>query len=144
MDYEEPKLTDVIIGCVIRVHKELGPGFLESIYRRALLIELGKAGLQVESEKEVVVYYDGQQVGRQRLDIVVEGMVVLELKAVEDLCGAHYAQVRAYLKATGFKAGLLVNFSKARSDFRRVMSSEDGMTKSVIPGPSSVVPSEGR
>lgn len=125
VEFEEQELTDVIIGCVIRVHKELGPGFLESVYRRALLIELKKAGISTESEKEVVVYYDGQQVGKHRLDVVVEEKVVLELKVVESLCGAHYAQVRAYLKATGLKAGLLVNFLKTRSDFRRVAAGDD-------------------
>jgi GxxExxY protein len=102
------------------VHRALGPGFLERVYRRALLIELRKHGLAAEVEKVVVVYYDGRDVGRHRLDIVVEGHVVLELKTVERLGKAHYAQVRSCLKASGLVVGLLVNFSDHRADFRRV------------------------
>jgi GxxExxY protein len=112
--------TKRIISCIIRVHQVLGPGFLESIYRRALLVELGKRGLVTEAEKEVVVHYDGAVVGRHRLEPVVEGRVVLELKTVESLSRAHYAQVRSYLKATRLGLALLVNFAGHRADFRRI------------------------
>lgn len=114
------QLTERIIGCIIKVHQTLGPGFLESIYQRSLLIELTKGGFSVEAEKDVVILYDGQEVGRHRLDLVVEHQVAVELKAVEKLSRAHYAQVRSYLKATGLAVGLLVNLSKPMADFRRI------------------------
>jgi GxxExxY protein len=104
----------------VTVHRKLGPGFLEVVYRRALLIELRKACLITETEKEFRVFYDGQEVGLHRLDLLVEGQVIIELKTVEHLGKEHYAQVRAYLKATGLRKALLVNFSKERSDFRRI------------------------
>jgi GxxExxY protein len=98
----------------------LGPGFVESIYRKALLVELEEAGLLAETEKEVPVYFKDRVVGVHRLDLLVENEIVVELKAVEELTRHHYAQIRSYLKATGLSIGLLVNFSKDKSDFRRV------------------------
>ena len=115
-------LTERIIRCIVTVHRTLGPGFLESVYRNALLIELRKSGLNVEHECTVRVFYGGQEVGLHRLDILVEHRVIVELKTVDFLAPAHYAQVRSYLKATGLKLALLVNFSKERSDFRRIES----------------------
>lgn len=117
------ELTRRVIQCVIRVHRTLGPGFLESIYRRALLIELRKHDLEAEAEKEILIYYDGQMVGRHRLDLIIEGQVILELKTVESLSKAHYAQVRSYLKATGLDVALLINFASDLADFRRIESS---------------------
>lgn len=118
--WEGDDLTRRIICCLIRVHRTLGPGFLESIYRNALVKELRKTGLKVGTEREVIVTYDGEEVGRYRLDVLVEGTVIIELKVVDALSRAHYAQVRAYLKATGLRTGLLVNFSKELADYRRV------------------------
>jgi GxxExxY protein len=123
-------LTEVIIQCIINVHKALGPGFLENVYQRALVIELRSTNLAVEVEKEVLIFYRGQEVGRHRLDLVVENSVILELKTVEDLSKAHYAQVRSYLKATGLSIALLVNFSKEKSDFRRVNASDKSLSLS--------------
>jgi GxxExxY protein len=125
------ELTGRVIRCVIRVHQTLGPGFLENVYRRALLIELRKNGLATETEKEIVVYYDGQEVGKHRLDLLVEGQMILELKTVEALSKAHYAQVRSYLKATRLDTALLINFATALADFRRI---------SIPPSPSSPDP----
>ncbi len=119
-EYQRGSLTEAIIQCIIKVHQTLGPGFLEQIYSRALVIELTKQGLTVETEKGIVIYYQGEEVGRHRLDILVENEVIVELKTVEELSKAHYAQVRSYLKATGIKVALLVNFAKEKADFRRV------------------------
>ncbi len=116
----EEKLTRGILGCVFRVHRELGPGFLETVYRRAMVVELARVGLRYWVEKEVVVFYDGVEVGRPRMDLVVEEKVILELKAVEELNKDHYAQTRSYLKATGLPLALLINFSKSSCDFRRI------------------------
>ncbi len=113
-------LTEAIIEAIIAVHRTLGPGFLESVYQRALVIELRDRGLTVANEMEVPITYRGQLVGRHRLDLIINDSVILELKTVEDLSKAHYAQVRSYLKATGLPVALLVNFSKEKADFQRI------------------------
>jgi GxxExxY protein len=117
------KLDDLVykvIGCMIEVHKRLGPGFLEKVYRKAVEIELRHQGLGFESEKEISLEYRGEDVGKHRLDLLVEDELVVELKTVETLHKKHYAQVRSYLKATGKPVGLLVNFADFRLDARRV------------------------
>jgi GxxExxY protein len=113
-------LTRSIIEAIIRVHSVLGPGFIESVYHRALIIELTKQALAVATEVEVEVHYEGQLVGRHGMDLVVEGRVLVELKTVEELARAHYAQVRSYMRATGLPVALLVNFSKEKADYRRI------------------------
>lgn len=120
MDYQNDPLTSKIIECIIAVHPTLGPGFLESIYRNALLLELRHKGLYVETEKELQVLYLGTMVGTHRLDLLVENEVVLELKTVEELGKAHYAQIRSYMKAAKLRKGLLVNFAGDMADFRRI------------------------
>lgn len=120
MEYREDELTEGILRCVIKVHQTLGAGFLESIYRNALLWELRKQGFAAETERELPIYYEGQEVGRHRVDILVEHKVIVELKAVEELGRPHYAQVRSYLRAADLRTGLLVNFSKDKADFRRI------------------------
>lgn len=119
----EVELTGRIIGCATAVHRELGPGFLESIYQRALGIELRLAGLDFESEKLVRVSYRGHHLAMHRLDLVVANRVIVETKSVEHLDDAHVAQVLSYLKATGFRVGLLLNFraSQLRRGIRRVV-----------------------
>ena len=118
--YSEDVLTERIIECVIRVHQALGPGFLECIYQNALLIELELHGLRVEREREILIHYAGRLIGKHKLDLVVEQTVILELKAVDELSRAHYAQVRSYLRASGLKTALLINFAKEKADFRRI------------------------
>ena len=116
------ELSKKIIGAAIEVHRELGPGFLESIYEEALKIELAEYGLKVESQKEVAIEYLGVTVGLHRLDLVVEGQVIVEMKAVRELQDVHLAQLRSYLKATGIKVGLLLNFAKGKLEIRRVVN----------------------
>lgn len=120
MEYNEDKITERIINCIIKVHQTLGPGFLENIYRKSLIIELRKNNLKFENEKEIIVSYEGIEVGRHRLDLLVENKIVIELKTVDELSKAHYAQLKSYLKATGLQVGILVNFSAAKADYRRV------------------------
>lgn len=119
-EYGDDKLSELIIQGIIKVHKTLGPGFLENIYKKALLSELRRSHLSVQTEKEVTVPYEGEIVGVHRLDILVEGRVIVEVKTVEKLSGVHYAQIRSYLKATGLRTGILVNFADEKADFRRV------------------------
>jgi GxxExxY protein len=105
-------LTQKIIGCAIEVHRVLGPGLLESIYRDSLVIELRLQHLAVESDRSVHLDYKGHRLASMlRLDLVVEGTVVLELKAVETILPVHSAQVITYLKLSGCPAGLLMNFN---------------------------------
>jgi len=120
MAYQYDQLTQTIIECIIKVHRILGPGFLESIYRKALMFELQRHKLCVETEKEVAIYYEGKEVGRHRLDLMVQNRVIVELKTVEALSRAHYAQVRSYMKATGATVAILVNFAREKADFRRL------------------------
>jgi GxxExxY protein len=109
------------IGCALRVHRELGPGFLEILYRRALCIELSKQGIPFQTELPVNVTYANRIVGIHRIDLLVGGLAVVELKAVERIDVAHKAQVLSYLRAAGLRAGLLLNFSSAPLTVRRVL-----------------------
>ncbi len=124
MELEHKELTDKIIGAAIQVHKQLGPGFIESIYEKALMIELCKCDIRVKGQKEVVVKYDGVEVGRHRLDLFVEETIVVELKAIRDLEDIHFAIVKSYLKSVGKKHGLLLNFAKVKLEIKRVIYDE--------------------
>jgi len=114
------ELTEKIIGACIKVHKTLGPGFLEIIYLNALLIELKNPGFFCESEKEIRVLYEGSLIGIHKIDLLVDGEIIVELKAVEELNKKHYAQIRSYLSALNLPLGLLVNFASYKLDVRRV------------------------
>lgn len=103
-------LTFKIIGCAHKVHNALGAGYLEKVYENALRIELHKAGLAVEQQEPVNVYYDGQIVGEYFIDLLVERRVVVEIKAVSKLAPQHEVQLVNYLTATGMTIGLLLNF----------------------------------
>ena len=116
-------LTEKVIGCAIAVHTTLGPGLLESIYRACLMIELLANGFRVESERRVIVECRGQRVADDlMIDLLVEGCLVIEVKAVERLHPVHQAQVITYLKLTGFPAGLLMNFNATtlRAGLKRI------------------------
>jgi len=108
------ELTEAIIGAAIEVHRLLGPGLLESIYEEALCYELGLRGIRAERQIEVDVIYKGWIIKGQKLDILVEKQVVLELKAVSKLPDVATAQTLSYLRATGLKRALLLNFGESR------------------------------
>ncbi len=114
------QLTERIIGAAFEVHRTLGQGFLESVYAKALSQELKDAGLSVETEKALPVQYKGQQIGVFFADIIVEDAVICEVKAVRTLAPEHQAQLLNYLKATGIKVGLLLNFG-ARVEHKRMV-----------------------
>ena len=118
------KLTKEIIGGLFEVHNELGPGFTEQIYHQATLHEMELRGLKTVTEKECVVKYKDMEVGKYRTDIIIEDKVIIELKAISDLNENHEAQLISYLKATGLKVGLLINFSKKRLEFKRFIYDE--------------------
>lgn len=108
---EDERIAQEVIGAAIEVHRILGPGFLEKIYERALVHELALRGLAVQPQKEILVPYKDLLIPGQQLDILVCGRVILELKAVSELNSLHEAQLLSYLKATGLRLGLLINFN---------------------------------
>ena len=105
------ELARAVIGAAIEVHRQLGPGFLESLYEEALCIELEQRLVPFERQKEISVLYKGRPIGQQRIDLLVGGSLIVELKAVEALAEIHKAQVISYLKATHLSLGLLINFN---------------------------------
>jgi GxxExxY protein len=119
-DFGNRQLTDRIIGAALRVHRELGPGYLENLYEEALGIELREADLFFERQKLLPMFYREHIIGQHRLDLVVEGVVIVELKAIAALEDIHYAIVRSYLKAANLKDGLLLNFATVRLTIKRV------------------------
>lgn len=114
-------LSYKIMGAIFEVHKELGPGFLESIYEKALIEELSSRGMKIETQKVIDLIYKGKKIGVHRLDLVIEEKVVVELKTVERFSIHHKAQLTSYLKASSYKLGILVNFSKSKVEYCRVL-----------------------
>lgn len=111
----ENEISERIIGCAIEVHKLLGPGLLESAYLECLFYELQKTGLAVEKQKTLpLVYKDVKLDAGYRLDLIAENKVIIELKSVESINDIHIAQVLTYLKLSGCKVGLLMNFNVLR------------------------------
>nr|WP_320049590.1 GxxExxY protein [uncultured Desulfuromonas sp.] len=116
--FQHKELTDKIICCAYSVHNTLGTGFMEKVYENALKIELESVGLQVEQQVPIRVFYKEQPVGEYFADLVVEGKVILELKAVDGLSSIHELQLKNYLKGSRIDLGLLLNFGK-KVDVRR-------------------------
>ncbi len=114
-------VTERIIGCVFKVANTLGCGFLECVYKRAMLIELHDNGLEAEAEKAIEVVYRGQTVGHYLADIIVENNIILELKAVKELDEIHKAQCINYLKASHLSLCLLINFGSPKVSIKRIV-----------------------
>ena len=112
-------ITEKIIGCAYKVYNTMGYGFLESVYEKCLLIELRKAGLKSEYQKQIIVNYEGEVVGNFIADIFVEELIILELKSVKNLAKAHEVQLVNYLVATGTNVGLLINFGEDKVEIKR-------------------------
>jgi GxxExxY protein len=113
-------LATLIISCAYKVGRVLGSGFLEKVYENALVIELMDCGLNVETQTPIQVLYQEQIVGEYFADIIVDNDVVLELKAVKAIESIHFAQCQNYLKATGKKLGMVINFGEEKVKIRRV------------------------
>ena len=116
------QLTEKVIQCAFTVSNTLGCGFLEKVYENALAHELQKAGLQAQQQHGITVYYDGVAVGEYTADLLVEGVLLLELKAVKDFDDIHLAQCMNYLKATKLSLCLLMNFAKPKVEIRRIVN----------------------
>ena len=108
---EQEAIVSSVIGCAIAVHRELGPGFKESIYHTAFRLELESRGISYESEKPIQVKYRAWTIPGQKVDLIVERIVLVEIKAVPRLRVVHRCQVQSYLKTTGLPVGLLMNFN---------------------------------
>lgn len=122
----ENEIASICVDSIFAVYKELGPGLLESIYQKVLLYELKKRGLEAVSELQIPIHYDGLVFGTElRADIVVGNKVILELKSVQELKDIHFKQTLTYLRLTGMKLGLLVNFNCTRlkdGNIRRIVN----------------------
>ena len=137
---QQNELTEQIIGASIDVHRELGPGLLESAYEACLAYELAQRGMSVERQRSVPLVYKGLALDcGYRLDIVVERAVIIEVKAIDQLLPVHRAQVISYLRLTGLSVGLLINFHSPilRHGLQRVVNQYDGPTPSSFPSASS-------
>lgn len=129
-EYPLSDLTGKIIGCAMEVHKQLGNGFQEVIYQRALAIEMRLQKLDFSREHEMVIFYKGENIGTRRVDFFVEGKVMVELKAIVQLEDVHLAQAINYLEAYELDIGLLINFGNTSLQFKRVMKPNQNHSQS--------------
>ena len=114
------ELAERVIGAAIRVHKELGPGFLESVYEEALAVEFAERKIRYERQKHLAILYREHHVGEHRLDFLVENALIVELKAISSLENIHFAILRSYLKAASIDDALLLNFATMPLTIKRV------------------------
>lgn len=127
--FQHGALTDKIIECAISVHKNLGPGFLESIYEEAFSIELNSQNIPHQRQRPIRIIYKGSPIGMHRIDLIVDNKIVVELKAVKTIDDAHLATCLSYLRATHLNVGLIINFSDVRTRVRRVLRPTDWTTE---------------
>jgi GxxExxY protein len=128
MSLTHEELTGQIIGAAIEVHKALGPGFIESIYEEALVVEMNVHGIPFQRQLAVPILYRGHEVGAHRIDLFVSNLVVVELKAIKVIDDVHFAVARSYLRAVGREHGLILNFSKRILEIKRVVITDGGST----------------
>jgi GxxExxY protein len=121
MGYQFEELSGRIIEAALEVHQVLGPGFLESVYEKALRLALTKRGICWAHQREVRIFFEGIEIGIHRLDLIVEEQIIVELKAVKTFDDIHYAQLKSYLKATNLHVGLLLNFNAPKLVIKRVI-----------------------
>lgn len=130
---EKDDLTYKIIGCAMKVHNTLGPGFQEVIYQRCLAIELERAEIGFLREQEQTIYYEGIEVGTRRADFVAENKVIIELKALVNLEDVHIAQAKNYVVAYDFPLGLLINFGSQSLQYKLIYNPKYSKKNSVNP-----------
>lgn len=120
-EYKHKGITEKIIFCAFEVQNNLGCGFLEKVYYKALAYEFNQARLKAELQKSIDIIYKGQEVGRYIPDFIIEEKIIVEVKTVEFLSKVHRAQILNYLKATGYEVGLILNFYNPRLEYKRVV-----------------------
>ncbi len=123
-NYPQSDLTGQIIKIAINVHKNIGPGFVEKVYQRAMYLDLKGSGLKFEREVKMNIKYRGVNIGYEQVDFVVEGRVIVELKTVSEIQDIHRAKMLSYLKASGCKVGLIINFAKPIIEVKRIVYDE--------------------
>jgi len=121
----DSEITDAIIAAAVAVPRELGPGFLETVYEQALAVEFAMRGIAFVRQKSIPLFYRDHQIGEHRIDFLVEDKIIVELKAIEALEKVHFAIVRSYLKAAGLSDGLILNFSSMPLTVKRVCRERD-------------------
>lgn len=121
-EYKYSEITEKIIGCAMKVHSTLGNGFQEVIYQRALALELSNAGVEFAREVEMPIHYGGEEIGMRRADFLVDGKIMVELKAVIELEDVHLAQAINYLEAYNIEVGLLINFGARSLQVKRLLN----------------------
>jgi GxxExxY protein len=121
MAHQFEALSGRVIEAAIAVHTALGPGFLESIYQKAIEVALRHRNITFENQREVLIQFEGEDVGLHRLDLIAERDMIVELKAVKAFEDIHFAQVKSYLKATGLHIGLLLNFNATTLVIKRIV-----------------------
>ena len=119
---QQDEITFKIIGCAMKVHNTLGNGFQEVIYQRCLAIELRKTALEFVREQEQVIYYEGEEVGTRRSDFIIEGNIMVELKALINLEDVHLAQAKNYVVAYDLPVGLFINFGSTSLQYKKVFN----------------------
>lgn len=117
-------ITEKVIGCAMKTHRHFGLEFPEVIYKRSLMIELDRSGLQYKTEVEKDIFYDGQFIGKRRLDLIIEDKVLVELKAISEVNENCYSQIINYLKIFGLEVGLLLNFGTDSLQFKRFVNNK--------------------
>ena len=117
-------ITEKVIGCAMKVHSHFGLGFPEVIYKKALMIELSKAGIYYRIEEDRNIIYDGQLIGKRRLDMIIEDLVLVEIKALKEVDKSCYNQVLNYLKVFDLEVGLLLNFGAESLHFKRFLNTK--------------------
>ena len=121
--HEFEHLSGQILEVAIAVHQALGPGFLESVYQRAMEVALRHRSISFATQKEIRILFEGEEVGFHRFDLIVGEEIIVELKAVKSFEDIHYAQLRSYLKAAGLRVGLLLNFNSPTLAIKRIIVS---------------------
>lgn len=119
--YPHSNLTKTIIGVAIDIHKQLGPGFIEKIYQRAMYLEMKRRKIDFEREKKIEIYYNNANLGFEKVDFLIDNKVIVELKSVSDINDIHCAQLISYLKAANKKIGLILNFAKDKLEIKRII-----------------------
>jgi len=122
-DLKYHELTEKIIGCAMKVHRHFGLGFPEIVYKRALIIELEKIGLKLKQEIEKDIIYDDRLIYKRRLDLIVDDVVLVELKAIKEVDNGDYNQILNYLRVFKLEVGLLINFGAPSLQFKRLINS---------------------
>lgn len=123
-EYKHSDITARVIGCAMKVHQRMRNGYQEIIYQRCLCIEFDKEGIKYHKEKELPIFYDDIEVGKRRVDFLIEEKVVLETKAVTEYSDSHLAQTLNYLEAMGLETGLLLNFGAKSLEIKRIVNNK--------------------